>query len=106
MSRTYRCTNVNSKRIKASARHRVMNIYQSDYNEHIDYNDGINKDFALNIRKGFKGGLRMNHNKYTRKFSLKNEKSKFKQKLFNCLKYNEFNEIILTQNKKNIDRRR
>ena len=103
MSRTYRCTNGASKKLKGTAFQRVCWTWRDDErNADIDYNDGLDAEYARHIRQGFKGGLQRNHGKYTRKHTTKQEKQKMKKKLHNCIKHDCYEDMVSYTNKERV----
>tara|TARA_Y100001956_G_C4025313_1_gene143766 strand:- start:200 stop:517 length:318 start_codon:yes stop_codon:yes gene_type:complete len=87
MSRTYKCTKGNSKKLKPYFYQRNLYTWRDEKrNQDIDYNDGIDKEHALNLRKGYNQGVP----KYFRRTLKKSENNKVRNFLHNCKKYEDY----------------
>ena len=87
MSRTYKCTKGDSKRLKPYFYERTLYSWgENERRKSIDYNDGIDKEYALNVRKGYQQGVP----KHFRKMLKKSENAKMKNYLHNCKKDEDY----------------
>jgi len=103
MSRTYRCTNGESKKIKKIYKMRMLktaNINSISHSTNIDSENGIIPEDALKLRSGTHIYGR-GHNKFSRKLFRKQEKSKFKTILHTSLSNNTLDDVILIPTNKN-----
>jgi hypothetical protein len=105
MSRTYKCTNGNNKRINKDHRYSLFYKWYCDIrNEEVDYNDGSDKEKALKLRSGDRYYGHSKHNKYARKHYRKQEKSDYKKNLNKGLNYNNWDELYLISTNKEVCR--
>ena len=104
MSRTYKCTKGNSKRIQDDCRDILFHNWEMTRKLNIDYNDGSDSEWAIKLRSKASYTYSRRHNKYARKHFLKQERSVYKKNLNNGLNYGNWDELYLTYSKKVIDR--
>jgi hypothetical protein len=87
MSRTYKCTKGKSKKLKPYFYQRVMYSWETERSQEIDYNDGLDKEYALNLKKGtFNQGVPKNF----RKMLKKSENARVRNYLYNCKKDEDY----------------
>lgn len=87
MSRTYKCTKGKSKKLKPYFYKKNLTSWRvEERKQDIDFNDGVDKEYALELRKGYNQGIP----KYFRKTFKKSENNKVRNFLHNCKKNEDY----------------
>jgi hypothetical protein len=100
MSRTYKCTKGNSKKLKPELEiYLFKGTFATVRNEHVDYNNGTKKDLANLYRQG----VRLKAPKKFKKEIQKSRKAKAKQDLKRKIASGDIDNVFPRNDVKNAD---
>jgi hypothetical protein len=97
MSRTYRHTNGRSKKINSAVKDWIFKgTFSEVHREYINFNDGNDPEQALRLRQGYQWSAP----KYFRRQLNKSKKNKFQKQFYQAFKYNSFEDLEKSVEKK------